>query len=94
LRYKWKKKVLMDAKDLFHGSLGEGGVQAGRSVSSTHGDSEGGAWDGHFDCSCFHPNFLFNQFGMLERWALRNGNVHCADGCRKVLSHHRPVYQA
>ena len=26
----------------------------------------GGAWRGHFDCTCYHPNFLFNQFGMLE----------------------------
>jgi hypothetical protein len=28
---------------------------------------------------------LFNQFGMLERCALRNGNVHSADGWRDVL---------
>jgi len=40
---------------------------------------------GHFDCTCYHPNFLFNQFGMLERCALRNGNVHSADGWRDVL---------
>ena len=37
------------------------------SVSPTHGDQEGAAWNGHFDCTCYHPNFLFNQFGMLER---------------------------
>ena len=55
------------------------------SVSPTHGDQEGSAWNGHFDCSCYHPNFLFNQFGMLERCALRNGNVHSADGWRDVL---------
>jgi hypothetical protein len=41
------------------------------SVSPTHGDQEGAAWNGHFDCTCYHPNFLFNQFGMLERCALR-----------------------
>ena len=29
--------------------------------------------------------FLFNQFSMLERCALRNGNVHSADGWRDVL---------
>ena len=46
------------------------------SVSPTHGDQEGAAWNGHFDCACYHPNFMFNQFGMLERCALRNGNVH------------------
>src|SRR3546814_9635318 len=55
------------------------------SVSPTHGDQEGTAWNGHFDCTCYHPIFLFNQFGMLERCALRNGNVHSADGWRDVL---------
>jgi len=55
------------------------------SVSPTHGDQEGTAWNGHFDCTCYHPNFLFNQFGMLERCALRNGNVHSADGWQDVL---------
>ena len=55
------------------------------SVSPTHGDQEGSAWTGHFDCTCYHPNFLFNQFGMLERCALRHGNVHSADGWRDVL---------
>jgi hypothetical protein len=49
------------------------------SVSPTHGDQEGAAWSGHFDCTSYQ-NFLFNQFGMLERRALRNGNVHSADG--------------
>ena len=55
------------------------------SVSPTHGDQEGSAWNGHFDCTCYHPHFLLNQFGMLERYALRNGNVHSADGWRDVL---------
>ncbi|AMY69046.1 transposase IS4 family protein [Frigidibacter mobilis] len=55
------------------------------SVSPTHGDQEGAAWNGHFDCTCYHPIFLFNQFGMLERCALRNGNVHSADGWRMSL---------
>jgi hypothetical protein len=55
------------------------------SVSPAHGDQEGSAWNGHFDCTCYHPNFLFNQFGMLERYALRNGNVHSADGLQDVL---------
>ena len=55
------------------------------SVSPTHGDQEGAVWNGHFDCTCYHPNFLFNQFGMLERCALRNGNVHSADAWQDVL---------
>ena len=31
-------------------------------------------------CTCYHPLFVFNQFGDLERCALRPGNVHSADG--------------
>ena len=56
------------------------------SVSPTHGDQEGAAWNGHFDWTCDHPNFLFKHFGMLERCALRHGNVHSADGWRDVLA--------
>ena len=43
------------------------------------------AWNGLFDCTRYQPNFLFNQFGMLERCALRNGNIHSADDRREVL---------
>ena len=50
------------------------------SVSPTHGDQEGSIWNGHFACTCYHPLFIFNQFGDLERCALRRGNVHSADG--------------
>lgn len=55
------------------------------SVSETHGAQEGSAYNGHFGCTCFHPLFVFNQFGDLERCALRSGNVHSADGWRAVL---------
>ena len=55
------------------------------SVSPTHGDQEGSAYNGHFGCTCYHPLFLFNQFGDLERCSLRPGNVHSADGWREVL---------
>ena len=55
------------------------------SVSETHGAQEGSACNGHFGCTCYHPLFLFNQFGDLERCALRSGNVHSADGWREVL---------
>ena len=34
---------------------------------------------------CYHPLFVFNQFGDLERCALRPGNVHSADGWRDLL---------
>jgi len=55
------------------------------SVSPTHGDQEGTAYNGHFACTCYHPLFVFNQFGDLERCALRPGNLHSADGWKNVL---------
>jgi hypothetical protein len=55
------------------------------SVSPTFGEQEGSAYNGHFGCTCYHPLFVFNQFGDLERCALRPGNVHSAEGWRDVL---------
>jgi Transposase DDE domain group 1 len=55
------------------------------SVSPTFGEQEGTAYNGHFGCTCYHPLFVFNQFGDLERCALRAGNVHSAKGWRAVL---------
>ena len=55
------------------------------SESPTHGQQEGSAWNGHFGRTCYHPLFVFNQFGDLERCALRPGNVHSAEGWRAVL---------
>ena len=55
------------------------------SESPTHGQQEGSAWNGHFGCTCYHPLFVFNQFGDLERCALRPGNAHSAEGWREVL---------
>ena len=54
------------------------------SVSPTHGEQEGTAYNGHFGCTCYHPLFVFNQFGDLERCALRPGNVHSAHEWRDV----------
>ena len=55
------------------------------SISPTHGRQEGTAYNGHFGCTCYHPLFCFNQFGDVERCALRPGNVHSVDGWREVL---------
>jgi hypothetical protein len=55
------------------------------SESPTYGEQEGSAYNGHFGCTCYHPLFVFNQLGDLERCALRSGNVHSADGWRAVL---------
>jgi hypothetical protein len=32
------------------------------SVSPTHGEQENSVWNGHYDCTCYHPLFQFNQF--------------------------------
>ena len=55
------------------------------SVSETYGDQEGTAYNGHFDCTCYHPLFCFNQFGDVEGALLREGNVHSAKDWRSVL---------
>jgi hypothetical protein len=56
------------------------------SESPTHGEQEGSAWNGHFGCTCYHPLFVFNQYGDLERCRLRPGNVHSAEDWRLVLA--------
>jgi hypothetical protein len=55
------------------------------SESPTHGQQEGSAYNGYFECMCYHPLFCFNQYGDLERAMLREGNVHSADNWRAVL---------
>ena len=55
------------------------------SVSPTHGQQEGSAYNGHFGRTCYHPLFCFNQFGDLEWAMLREGNVHSADNWQSVL---------
>jgi hypothetical protein len=61
------------------------------SVSPTYCAQEGSAYNGHFSCTCYHPLFVFNQFGDLERCALRPGNVHSAEDWRDVLGRFRKV---
>lgn len=56
------------------------------SESPVHGDQEGAMWNGHFQSKCLHPLFVSNQFGDMERCALRPGNVHSADGWEDVLN--------
>lgn len=55
------------------------------SVSETYGQQQGSAYNGHFTCTCYHPLFVFNQFGDLERVMLRRGNHHSAKFWRRVL---------
>ncbi len=42
-------------------------------------------YNGHFGCTCYHPLFVFNQDGDVERAMLRHGNVASADDWRAVL---------
>jgi hypothetical protein len=55
------------------------------SESPVHGRQEGAAYNGHFECVCYHPLFLFNQFGDCEAATLRPGNVHSSDGWQELL---------
>ncbi|MDA0836019.1 MAG: transposase, partial [Planctomycetota bacterium] len=55
------------------------------SVSETYGRQQGTAYNGHFECLCYHPQFLFNQFGDLEYAMLRRGNKASAKYWRRVL---------
>src|SRR5262245_16396241 len=55
------------------------------SVSETYGHQEGSAYNGYFACTCYHPLFLFNQFGDLERVLLRRGHHPSAKFWRRVL---------
>ena len=73
--------------DLVHGRRQPRGIvlDMDSSVSPTHGEQEMSVWNGHYACTCYHPLLVFNQFGDLERCALRAGNVHSADGWDDVL---------
>ena len=55
------------------------------SESPVHGEQEGAAYNGHFGGVCYHPLFVFNQFGDCEGAKLRPGNVHSAHEWRDVL---------
>jgi hypothetical protein len=55
------------------------------SDSPTFGQQEGSTFNGHFGFTCYHPLFVFNQFGDLERAVLRPGNVHSSKGWREAL---------
>ena len=55
------------------------------SVSETYGSQEGTAYNEHFNCTCYHPLFCFNQFGDCEGSMLRPGNVHSADRWKELL---------
>src|SRR4051794_9271010 len=55
--------------DIVHGRRPPKGIvlDMDSSVSPTHGEQENSVWNGHYACTCYHPLFVFNQFGDLER---------------------------
>ena len=55
------------------------------SESPVYGEQEGAAYNGHFECVCYHPLFYLNQFGDCEGAMLRLGNVHSAERWRETL---------
>src|SRR6185436_15932467 len=55
------------------------------SESPTYGAQEGGTYNGHFGCTCYHPLFVFNQLGDVERCVLPSGNVHSDGGWHAVI---------
>jgi hypothetical protein len=55
------------------------------SESPVHGQQEAAAYNGHFECVCYHPLFCFNQFGDCEGAVLRPGNVHSAAGWQEFI---------
>jgi DDE family transposase len=56
------------------------------SESPTYGEQEGSAYNGHFGCTCYHPLFVFNQLGDVERRALPSGNGITGAGFRPQRS--------
>ena len=56
------------------------------SESPVHGNQEGSAYNGHFESTCYHPLFCFNNYGDCAGAVLRPGNVHSADDWRNFLS--------
>jgi len=50
-----------------------------------YGEQEQSAYNGHFECTCYHPLLLFNREGDCLAAKLRPGNVHSAEGWEQLL---------
>jgi hypothetical protein len=50
-----------------------------------YGEQEQSAYNGHFECTCYHPLLLFNREGDCLAAKLRPGNVHSAEGWEELL---------
>jgi Transposase DDE domain group 1 len=47
---------------------------------------EGSAYNGHFGCTCYHPLFVFNQLGDVERCALSIAPMAGARALESVIA--------
>lgn len=50
-----------------------------------HGEQQGSAHNGYFECVCYHPLSPFNQLGDQERAMLRRGNHNSTKFWRQIL---------
>jgi hypothetical protein len=50
-----------------------------------YGEQEQSAYNGHFECTCYHPLLLFNREGDCLGAKLRPGNVHSAEDWEGAL---------
>ena len=55
------------------------------SESPVHGAQEGSAYNGHFESVCYHPLFLFTEYGDCLGATLKPGNVHSAQDWDDLL---------
>ena len=66
--------------DIVHGRRPPKGIvlDIDSSVSPTHGGQENSVWNGHYACTCYHPLFVFNQFGDLATFRRKIENITLA----------------
>jgi len=67
------------------GASGEQSPEATRPEIPVYGRQEQGAYNGHFESTCYHPLLLFNRAGDCLAAKLRPGNVHSAEGWEELL---------
>ena len=55
------------------------------SVSETYGQQEGTAYNGHFECTCYHPLFVQKNAG-LRRKSLRTTGTKPGQGVKRGVN--------
>jgi hypothetical protein len=60
------------------------------SVSPTHGEQELSVWNGHYQCTCYHPCSCSTSSAIWNAARCVPGNVHSADGWEGVI---KPVVE-